>query len=170
MNSASHQPLHERRARTRKEIKQLIAERNNVLSQYYNLVNQIDRIETDSEAILEQLQEFCQDLVDYLATGHFEIYRRIEDGNERRNEILSLANQLFTRITETTDVAVCFNDLYDTSNNFDPERLKHLPDQLAKLGQQLATRIDLEDQFINTLLAASATKPASNESSESVNA
>lgn len=163
MNSASQQPLHERRARTRKEIKQLISERNNVLSQYYNLVNQVDQIETENDAIVEQLQEFCQELVDYLATGHFEIYRRIEDGDERRNEIVDLAMQLFPRIAKTTEMAVNFNDLYDTSNNFDPNQLTQLPEQLAKLGEELATRIDLEDQFINTLLSAPAVKPSSNE-------
>ena len=164
MNSASQQPLHERRARTRKEIKQLISERNNVLSQYYNLVNQVDQIETESDSIVEQLQEFCQELIDYLATGHFEIYRRIEDGDERRNEIVDLAMQLFPRIAQTTEIAVNFNDLYDTSNNFDPRHLTQLPEQLAKLGEELATRIDLEDQFINTLLSAAAVKPSSNES------
>jgi regulator of sigma D len=164
MNSASQQPLHERRARTRKEIKQLISERNNVLSQYYNLVNQVDQIEAEADSIVEQLQEFCQELVDYLATGHFEIYRRIEDGDERRNEIVDLAMQLFPRIAQTTEIAVNFNDLYDTSNNFDPTQLSKLPEQLAKLGEELATRIDLEDQFINTLLSAPAVKPANNES------
>lgn len=168
MTSASQQPLHERRARTRKEIKQLISERNNVLSQYYGLVNQVDQIETETESILEQLQEFCQELVDYLATGHFEIYRRIEDGDERRTEIIELAMQLFPRIAQTTEIAINFNDLYDISENFDHGRLKKLPEQLAKLGEELATRIDLEDQFINTLLAVNAAQASSNN--ESLNA
>ena len=163
MNSATKTPPHERRARTRKEIKQLIAERNNVLSQYYNLVSQVDQVESEPEPMIDQLQEFCQELVDYLATGHFEIYRRIEDGDERRTEIIDLANSLFPRITQTTQIAIAFNDLYDTSNNFDPAALKKLPEQLARLGEELATRIDLEDQFINTLLTASAVKPAAND-------
>jgi regulator of sigma D len=109
---------------------------------------------------MELLQEFCQDLVDYLATGHFEIYRRIEEGEERRDEIIQLAKQIFNRITETTQVAVAFNDLYDTSENFDPAVLNQLPDQLSKLGEELAIRIDLEDRFINTLLSSSKPAPA----------
>lgn len=167
MNSVSNEPLHERRARTRKEIKQLISERNNVLSQYYNLVSQVDQtqpnIESEAETIIELLQEFCQELVDYLATGHFEIYRRIEDGDERRTEIIELASQLFARITKTTEVAVGFNDLYDITNDFDFGLLGKLPEQLAALGEELATRIDLEDQFINTLLSAPAVKPVPSE-------
>ena len=153
MNTATKQPPPDRRARTRKEIKQLIAERNNVLSQYYNLASHADQNPGDNEETLELLQEFCQDLVDYLATGHFEIYRRIEEKQERRSEIVQLADQVFNRIAETTAVAVTFNDLYDTSANFNPDVLEQLPDQLSKLGEELATRIDLEDRFINTLLS-----------------
>ncbi len=164
MNTANPaQPQHERRARTRKEIKQLIADRNNVLSQYYSLVNQVDQVEHEPDAILEQLQEFCQELVDYLATGHFEIYRRIEDGDERRNEIITLATRLFPRINQTTEIAIIFNDLYDTSADFNPAALRTLPTQLARLGEELATRIDLEDQFITTLLAAHQAKAGNNE-------
>ena len=160
MNTATQQPPQERRARTRKEIKQLIAERNSVLSQYYNLASQADQNPESNDETMELLQEFCQDLVDYLATGHFEIYRRIEEGEERRDEIIQLANQIFNRITETTQVAVAFNDLYDTSENFDPEVLNKLPEQLSKLGEELAIRIDLEDRFINTLLSSSKKAPA----------
>jgi len=153
MNTAAKQPPPDRRARTRKEIKQLIAERNNVLSQYYNLASHADQNPENNEETMELLQEFCQDLVDYLATGHFEIYRRIEEKEERRTEIMQLADQIFNKISETTAVAVAFNDLYDTSEDFNPEVLNQLQEQLSKLGEQLATRIDLEDRFINTLLS-----------------
>ena len=157
MNTATKQPPHDRRARTRKEIKQLIAERNNVLSQFYNLASQADQRSNYDEPddILELLQEFCQDLVDYMATGHFEIYRRIEDGDERRNEMIGLANDIFPRIANTTQVAIDFNDLYDSSKDFDKEVLKDLSKQLTVLGENLATRIDLEDKFINTILSLS---------------
>jgi regulator of sigma D len=155
MNTAAKQPPPDRRARTRKEIKQLIAERNNVLSLYYNLASHADQNPENNEETMELLQEFCQDLVDYLATGHFEIYRRIEEKEERRTEIVQLADQIFNRIAETTAVAVAFNDLYDTSEGFNPDVLNQLPEQLSKLGEQLATRIDLEDRFINTLLSTS---------------
>lgn len=154
MNTATNQPPPDRRARTRKEIKQLIAERNSVLSQYYNLASHADQNPDNTEETLELLQEFCQDLVDYLATGHFEIYRRIEEKQERRSDIVQLAEQVFNRIADTTAVAVAFNDLYDTSENFNPEVLNQLPEQLSKLGEELAIRIDLEDRFINTLLSA----------------
>lgn len=151
----STQAPSERRARTRNEIKRLIEERNSVLSQYYNLAKHTEDSDLDITNTLELLDEFCQELVDYMATGHFEIYRRIEEGNERRDEITKLADKIMPRINDTTQIAVAFNDLYDSTDNVNEEAIKQLPNYLAKLGEELATRIDLEDQFINTLLAAS---------------
>lgn len=145
----------ERRARTRKEIKQLINERNSVLSQFYNLAKHTENSESDLDNIADLLEEFCQELIDYMATGHFELYRRIEDGNERRDEILTLAEEIMPRINNTTQVAIAFNDLYDDTSNINSDAFDQLPNYLAKLGEELATRIDLEDKFINTLLTTS---------------
>ena len=154
MSTASSQPTHDRRARTRKEIKQLIAERNSVLSMYYNLASHADQVDARADALIEQLQEFCQELVDYLATGHFEIYRRLEEGSERRDDMKGLADQIYAAINKTTQAMVDFNDMYDISEGFDVSLLDELPQQLSSLGQQLASRIELEDRFIDTLLSA----------------
>ncbi|MFC1589723.1 Rsd/AlgQ family anti-sigma factor [Pseudomonadota bacterium] len=155
MNTAKHQPHFDRRSRTEKEIKQLISERNDVLSQFYSLSNQVDGHETgDLESLQDLLQEFCQDMIDYIATGHFEIYRRIEEGVERRSEILELSDEAFDKIISTTRAAVNFNDLYDLSDEFNPDILKSFPKQLSELGENLAVRIELEDKFINTLLSS----------------
>ena len=142
----------ERRARTKKEIKQLIANRNTVLSQYYSLAKQTEDSDNDLTNTREQLEEFCQELVDYMAIGHFEIYRRIEDGSERRDEILKLAEKIMPRINDTTQIAIAFNDIFDDTSNMKDEAFEQLPNYLSKLGEELATRIDLEDQFIETLL------------------
>jgi len=151
---ASQAP-NERRARTHKEIKQLIEERNTVLAQYYNLAKVTENYDSDDNTTLELVEEFCQELVDYMATGHFEIYRRIEEGNERRDDITSLADKIMPRINDTTQIAIAFNDLYDSTTNIEKNAIEQLPNYLAKLGEELATRIDLEDQFINLLLTTS---------------
>ena len=143
----------DRRSRTRKEILQLIEKRNAVLAQFYELAKNAD--DTEAGNLLDMLEEFCQDMVDYMAIGHFELYRRIEEGNERRDDIIRLAEQILPRINMTTQVAVAFNDHYDNLESLKPEQLSQLPAQLSKLGEELATRIDLEDQLINTLLAGS---------------
>ncbi len=152
-DSVDIQPATDRRARTRKEIKQLITERNEVLALYCSLAGCDGNKITSADNIdNETLQEFCQLLIDYIATGHFELYSRISEGKERRNEIIKLANTIYPRIEKTTALAVEFNDAYDSGNMFTPELKEQLPQQLSKLGEELATRIELEDQLINTLL------------------
>lgn len=151
----SSQVPNERRSRTQKEIKQLIEKRNSVLSQYYNLAKFTEDNDNNLNDTRDLLEDFCQELVDYMAIGHFEIYRRIEEGNERRDEITTLANKIMPRINDTTQVAVAFNDLFENASDLKDDVYKQLPTYLAKLGEELATRIDLEDQFIDTLLKIS---------------
>jgi regulator of sigma D len=100
----------------------------------------------------ELLQEFSQILVDYIASGHFGLYERISEGKERRRGILELAEQLYPRIANTTQVAVEFNDIYEKSNGraIEGDLLK----MLSKLGEELAVRIDLEDQLISEMLGS----------------
>ena len=144
-DSIEQQPVSDRRSRTRKEIKQLIAERNQVLALYWKLAG-CDKTEISADALdPEILREFCQLLIDYIATGHFELYRRISEGEERRQDIIQLAGTIYPRIQQSTQLAVDFNDLFDDCD----QRAEHL----SKLGEELATRIELEDQLINTLLA-----------------
>ena len=146
------QPANDRRSRTRKEIKQLISERNEVLSMYCNLAGCDGSAISADDIGTEALQEFCQILIDYIATGHFELYRRISEGEEKRTDIIKLADAIYPRIEQTTKMAVDFNDLYDGGNNYSDEHKSQLANHLSKLGEELATRIELEDQLINTLL------------------
>jgi regulator of sigma D len=153
-DSIDRQPANDRRSRTRKEIKQLIAERNEVLSLYCQLAGcESAQRKAADEIESETLQEFCQVLIDYIATGHFELYRRISEGGERRTDMVKLANTIYPRIQKTTQIAVDFNDLYDGGNSYNADLKAQLPDHLSKLGEELATRIELEDKLINTLLS-----------------
>jgi regulator of sigma D len=96
------------------------------------------------------LQEFSQILVDYIASGHFGLYERISEGKERRRAIVNLADKLYPRIANTTQVAMEFNDVYEKSNG---EGISgNLTNMLSKLGEELAVRIELEDQLISEML------------------
>lgn len=152
-DSIELQPVSDRRSRTRKEIKQLIAERNQVLALYWKLAG-CDDTEISADGLdPEILREFCQLLIDYIATGHFELYRRISEGEERRQDIIQLAGTIYPRIQESTQLAVDFNDLFDDCDHLSQKQKNQLAQHLSKLGEELATRIELEDQLINTLLA-----------------
>lgn len=155
-DSVDIQPANDRRSRTRKEIKQLINERNEVLSLYCNIAG-CDGSESVEKSNIEPqtLQEFCQILIDYIATGHFELYRRITEGEEKRTDMITLADTIYPRIEQTTQIAVDFNDMYDGGNTYTDELKSGLPASLSKLGEELATRIELEDKLINLLLTKS---------------
>lgn len=146
----------ERRDRTRHDLTHLVRDRNEMLSQYCMLAG-IDakRSRADEQEMImesELLQEFCENLIDYLARGQFELYQRISDKEERRHDIVVLANEIYPQISDTTNLAVEFNDAYDRSIQETGE-FKDYGQKLSNLGEGLATRFELEDKLINSILA-----------------
>lgn len=137
------------REKTEEMISKLLAERQDMLVRFCRVAG-LDPFTPDQPS-REMLEEFCQVLVDYSAFGHFEIYSRILSGEERRQQVLDVANKVYPQIAEATEFAVAFNDKYDALTHTEP--LDHLNDDLAKLGEEIAMRIDVEDQIIDALLA-----------------
>ena len=138
------------RQKTEEMISKLMAERQQMLVSFCRIAG-LDPF-THDQPSREMLEEFCQILVDYTAFGHFEIYSRILSGEERRKKVLEVASRIYPKIAEATDFAVAFNDKYDALTHTEP--LDHLNDDLCKLGEEIATRIDVEDQLVEALLAA----------------
>ncbi|MCK4743700.1 MAG: Rsd/AlgQ family anti-sigma factor [Sulfuriflexus sp.] len=138
----------ERRNRANNIEEHLTDERADMLVQFCRIagVDPWDEPHTATE-LQNMLQEFCEILVDYLAAGHFGLYQRFIDGEERRDEIRQLAEKLYPQISETTQMALDFNDKYEIKS--DKEFDKSFSDDLSKLGQALAVRIELEDQLLN---------------------
>ncbi len=139
----------ERRVRTQEMINKLLEERQEMLV----LFCQVASLEpyTQSNPVKPKLQEFCQVLVDYIAFGHFEVYERIAQGKERRARVVQVAEKIYPKLAEATEVAVAFNDKYDT-----PEidsLLENLTKDLSTLGEELAARIELEDRLVGAMLA-----------------
>ena len=97
------------------------------------------------------LQEFCEVLVDYTASAHFQLYRFIEEGTERRQPVKEVASRVYPRIADTTTKILDFNDTYDCEDHCDD--LSGLADDLSSLGEMLADRITLEDQLMAVLMA-----------------
>lgn len=97
----------------------------------------------------KMVQEFCQIMVDYIAAGHFLLYERIINGQERRKSLAGAAEQILPKISVTTEVALEFNDKYDAEHT--ESLLDDLEKDLSTLGEALANRIELEDQLIRAL-------------------
>ena len=142
----------ERRTGSQELVQKLVAERTEMLSLYCQLAGlepygngKNPRVKHSQEL----LQKFCQVLVDYIAAGHFSLYERIVNGTERRQQISTLAENLYPRIAKSTEAALDFNDKYDCGDNC--EISASFSDDLSRLGEELAARIELEDKLLRQL-------------------
>lgn len=138
----------ERRARTQEIVDKWLAERQQMLVLYCRLAG-IESFDPDKPE-RQLLRDFCQLLVDYVAFGHFEIYDRILSGEERRGEVIKVAEKAYPRISEATEVVVAFNDKYDLSDH--AQSMDDLGNDLSMLGEELANRIELEDRLVSALM------------------
>jgi regulator of sigma D len=146
-NTHKASPASERRTGTQSVIDKLVAERTEMLTLYCRVAGLAPfQSNTNKKNAHELLQELCQVLVDYIAAGHFSLYERIVNGTERRREVRELAEQLYSRIDETTQHCLDFNDKYDSDAHF--EVSEHFHEELNKLGEEIAARIELEDKLI----------------------
>jgi regulator of sigma D len=98
------------------------------------------------EAMQTLLQEFCESLVDYTASAHFQLYQFIEDGTERRAAVLEVAALVYPRISEITRQILEFNDKYDSETGLSP--IDELDQDLSRLAEVIADRITEEDKII----------------------
>lgn len=140
----------DRRQRTRQLIDKMLAQREQLMA----LLCQVSGVEpfATEKPLPQLLEEFCQVLVDYIASGHFGLYERIAVGTERRKAVVKLAQQSYAKIVDTTQVALDFNEKYDDLK--DRDDLEILQPDLWRLGEELATRIELEDKLIESLLGS----------------
>ncbi len=137
------------RANTNSLISELLEERKQV----WGLYCKVSGIEDAPKAVTIEklLQDFCQMTVDYISLGHFGIYQRILDGSERRKSVVDAAERIYPMISKATEVVLDFNDKYQSVT---PAMILHdLSTDLSNVGEQLANRIDWEDQLIGEMLA-----------------
>ena len=96
------------------------------------------------------ITEFCQSLLDYASTGHFEVYEQIiETSKLHGEENLKIAQELYSRINTTTDTALNFNDNY--AENATEQKLLNFDEDLSELGQIMESRFEREDQLLEII-------------------
>ncbi len=132
----------------RQQASQLIAELQNERHQVWSLYCHVAELKPFSShaTVNKVLNRFSQLLIDYVSLGHFGIYERLLAGNERRERVLSVAKDIYPEFSATTDAAVQFNDKYANAAN-NNSFIDDLELDLSTLGENLAKRIDLEDQL-----------------------
>ena len=92
------------------------------------------------------LRSFCETLIDYTASAHFQLYRYLADNRERRASVLSIADELYPKIVETTDQILRFNDKYEAMSL--DNSVEFLAVDLSNLAECIAERIQCEDVVI----------------------
>lgn len=130
--------------------------RRNLLVHYFKLVG-LKPLPQRPAALPEasDVSEFCDVLLDYISTGHFEVYDQlIVETESLGKEALERAHSVYPQLRETTRVALDFNDRYETQQ----DDLEQLDNDLSKLGEALMDRFDLEDQMLS--IVAEAKRPA----------
>jgi len=137
-----------RRTRQSHTINNLLRERQQVLVSMCELA-ELESGDVPPDTVIHNLRGFNQQLVDYTALGHFEIYERIIDGKERRGNIKVVADRVYPSISDTTQVFVEFNDKYDGVD--EPESLGDLYSDLSSIGEAMADRIESEDMLLREI-------------------
>lgn len=145
MTSTQAAPV-ERRANSLNKLHTLLETRNETLTLFSQLAGM--RPFQANSAVQELIQEFCETLVDYTASAHFQLYRFIEEDAERRTEVRKVAEKIYPEISASTRFILDFNEKYDCEDHCD--NLANLEQDLSKLGEVLADRITLEDQIISS--------------------
>ena len=146
----------ERRLDSQEKLQSLLGSRKETLALYTELAA-LRPFDGGADVKLV-LQEFCESLMDYTASAHFQLYRFIEDGTERRTNVRSLAEKVYPNISATTQHFLDFNEKYESDEKCD--HLAGLADDLSNLGEILADRILYEDQVISAFETPKATAQA----------
>jgi len=146
----------DRRGESLNKLHTLLDTRKETLSLYTQLAGM--RPFQSNQDMQAALQEFCQTLVDYTATAHFQLYQYIVAGNERRGGVKQIADKVYPSISSLTESILDFNEKYDCEECENlANLLTRLDTDLSKLGEILADRITLEDQIISAYSANAVT-------------
>ena len=140
----------DRRNQAREKLDALVSSRATTLTLLADLAG---RRPFEPEPEMDKaLRRFCEALIDYTASAHFQLYRYLADNRERRQSVLAIADELYPKIVETTDQILRFNDKYE-SMSID-NSIEFLAVDLSNLGECIADRIQLEDQVISAMTGA----------------
>jgi len=127
-----------------------LSERQVLISRFISLPGQ-----DVTEGLDSAIERFCQLLVDYLSSGHFEVYEQLlREGGQFDDGSVERAQALFPRIQDSTDIALDFNDRYSKLSNPTVQDVREFSNSLSELGVALEERFALEDQLIEVLHTA----------------
>ncbi len=135
--------LTERVGGNNKLVDRWLLVRKHLLVAYYNLVGLKPGKESFMRLNEKALDDFCQSLVDYLSSGHFNIYERIIGEMEGSTPLLA-ATKIYPQLEANTQQMM---DYYDTclENAIDHDNYLEFQQALSDIGESLEARFALEE-------------------------
>lgn len=135
-------------------IERWLEERQDLIVLYCSLSG-VHAFAPNSTQSAQRLRKFCQILVDYVSAGHFEVYEQLlKEAEEFGDNSEALLKALYPHISLTTEVALDFNDRYESKT--DDSDFSRLKGDLSTLGELLVNRFDMEDKLIEDIHNAHA--------------
>ena len=138
----------DRRSQSLSDVEALVATRSETLTLYSGLA--AHRPFSENDEFETELKQFCEALIDYTASAHFQLYQHLAENKERRHAMLTVADGAYPKIAETTDYILDFNDSYGDQDNV-RKKIDRVEQDLSMLGEVLADRIQYEDEVIAAL-------------------
>jgi regulator of sigma D len=128
-------------------IAELQKERQEVWSLYCNIAELIPF--SANRTVRKKLARFSEILIDYVSLGHFGVCEYLFAGADSLDPALSVVEKIELALSASTEVAVSFNDKYESDAAIIPDELKQY---LSALGESLAIRSELEDRLCDLML------------------
>jgi regulator of sigma D len=127
-------------------IDQWLHARKHLLVAYYNMVGIKPNKESHTALDEKALDNFCHNLVDYLSSGHFNIYERIISEMEGSSPLLA-ATHLYPQLEANTQQIMDFYDSH-LESAIDHDNYVEFQKALSGIGEALESRFSLEDKLI----------------------
>lgn len=132
-------------------IDQWLQARKQLLVAYYHLVGIKPNKEMLSLLDEEALDNFCQNLVDYLSTGHFHLYEKmLHEAATHSEKVLALSTQLALALQNNTQQIMTFYDSH-LAAAIDHDNCLEFQKALSHVGEALEERFTLEDRMIQQI-------------------
>lgn len=124
--------------------------RKHLLVAYYNMVGIKPNKESHTALDEKALDTFCQSLVDYLSSGHFNIYNRIMGKLEDANPSSGIT-QIYSKLEQNTQKIMV---LYDShlENAIEADSWSEFQQALSQIGEFLEAHFSLEDKLITQVI------------------
>ena len=135
-------------------INDMIKARKELVIQYMKILNvSVSRSSNKNEVCYpsyEDVTKFCDQLVDYMSHGHFDLFPKILELIENASgRSLSIAHRTLPRIEDTTEYLMKFTDKY--AEDLNEAKMATVQKDLASSGKALEVRFKNEDRLIIAL-------------------